>query len=89
MVELPGADRLPLGAVDVDTPTVDGGMADDRTGRYARRLTRLAAVTLAVHAALAAAVYRDAAGRDVSGARWAALVLVGGLPVLPLYLRRR
>ncbi|MFC7135632.1 hypothetical protein [Halobaculum litoreum] len=63
--------------------------ADDRAGRYARRLRRLAAVTLVVHAALAALVYRDAAGRDVSGARWAAFTLLGGLLGVAGYLRRR
>ncbi|MFC7069416.1 hypothetical protein [Halobaculum lipolyticum] len=63
--------------------------ADDRTRRYARRLARFAALTLVVHAVLAALVYRDARDRDVSGARWAALTLVGGLLGVAGYRRRR
>ena len=62
---------------------------DDRTSRYARRLARIAALTLVVHAALATLVYRDAAGRDVSGGRWAALTMVGGLLGVAGYVRRR
>ncbi|SHG69688.1 hypothetical protein [Halobaculum gomorrense] len=64
-------------------------MRDDRTRTYARRLARLAGVTAVVHAVLAWLVYRDAAARDVSGPRWAALTLVGGLFGLAGYLRRR
>ncbi|UIO99635.1 hypothetical protein Hbl1158_14070 [Halobaculum sp. CBA1158] len=64
-------------------------MTDDRASRYARRLGRLAAVTLVVHAVLAALVHRDAAGRDVSGRRWAALTMLGGLFGVAGYLRRR
>ncbi|GAA0206534.1 hypothetical protein [Halobaculum roseum] len=64
-------------------------MTDDRTRRYARRLARLAGATAAVHVALAWFVYRDAADRDVSGALWAAITLVGGLFGLAGYLRRR
>ncbi|WP_435062214.1 hypothetical protein [Halobaculum sp. EA56] len=64
-------------------------MTDDRSRRYARRLRRIAGVTLVVHAALAALVYRDAAGRDVAGGRWAALALLAGLPGVVGYLRRR
>lgn len=39
----------------------------------------LGTVTLVVHAALAAIVYRDARGRDASGSFWAAATLVSGL----------
>ncbi|MXR40039.1 hypothetical protein GRX01_01520 [Halobaculum sp. WSA2] len=64
-------------------------MTDDRTRQYARRLARLAGVTAAVHVVLAWLVYRDAVDRDVSGGRWAALTLIGGLFGLAGYLRRR
>ncbi|WP_277554932.1 hypothetical protein [Halobaculum limi] len=64
-------------------------MTDDRAGRYARRLRRIAGLTAVVHLVLAALVYRDAAGRDVSGGRWAALTLLGGLLGVAGYLRRR
>jgi hypothetical protein len=64
-------------------------VTDDRTRTYARRLTRLAGFTAVVHAVLAWLVYRDAADRDVSGPRWAALTLAGGLFGLAGYLRRR
>ena len=64
-------------------------MTDDRPRRYARRLACFGAVTLAVHLGLAAVVYRDAADREVSGCRWAALTALGGLFGLGGYLRRR
>ena len=64
-------------------------MTDDRPRRLARRVRRLAGLTLVVHGVLAAIVYRDAADRDVSGARWAALTMLGGLLGVAGYLRRR
>ncbi|MFC6786548.1 hypothetical protein ACFQFH_11795 [Halobaculum halobium] len=64
-------------------------MTDDRTRQYARRLARLAGGTAVVHVALAWLVYRDAVDRDVSGPRWAAFTLIGGLFGLAGYLRRR
>lgn len=64
-------------------------MTDDRTRQYARRLARLAGLTAVVHVVLAWVVYRDAADRDVSGALWAGLTLIGGLFGLAGYLRRR
>ncbi|MFC7096955.1 hypothetical protein [Halobaculum marinum] len=63
--------------------------ADDRPDRYARRIARFAAVTLVVHALLAALVYRDAADRDVSGPRWAVITLFSGLLGVVGYRRRR
>ncbi|WP_435124102.1 hypothetical protein [Halobaculum sp. D14] len=57
--------------------------------RARRVLLRVAAVTAVAHALLAAAVYRDAADRDVAAGRWSGLTLLTGVFGAAAYRRRR